>query len=80
MDFSSTRRARADPTEVPLTQEEADALVRGDRVRLGDQTGRISEVFATLVNVQWNAGKKPTEAFSRATLLRFEVDAKRNDD
>jgi hypothetical protein len=54
---------------VPLTREEAEALVRGDRVRLGPRTGRISVVFPTLV-----AGNKQNEAYTPATLLRFELD------
>jgi hypothetical protein len=55
-------------------------LVRGERVRLGSRTGRISEVFPTLVYVQWDAGNKQNEAYTPATLLRFELGpAKRND-
>jgi hypothetical protein len=46
-------------------------LVRGDRVRLRNRTGRISEVFATLVYVRWHAGNKQIEAHTRATLLAF---------
>jgi hypothetical protein len=56
-----------------LTREEADALVRGDRVRLGPRTARISVVFPTLVNVQSDAGNKQNEAYTPATLLRFEL-------
>jgi hypothetical protein len=67
-------RGHANATEVPLTREEAEALVRGDRVRLGHRTGRISEVFPTLVYVQWDAGKQ-NEAYMLATLLRFELDS-----
>jgi hypothetical protein len=58
---------------VLLTREEADALVRGDRVRLGHRTARISVVFPTLVYVQWDAGNKQNEAYAPATLLRFEL-------
>jgi hypothetical protein len=69
-------RGHANATEVPLTREEAEALVRGDRVRLGHRTGRISEVFPTLVYVQWDAGKQ-NEAYTLATLLRFELDRRK---
>jgi hypothetical protein len=66
-------RGHADAPEVPLTREEAEALVRGDRVRFGPRTGRISEVFPTLVYVKWDAGNKQNEAYTPATLLRFEL-------
>jgi hypothetical protein len=58
-------RGHANATEVPLTREEA-----------GHRTGRIQKCFPTLVYVQWDAGKQ-NEAYTLATLLRFELDRRK---